>query len=95
MRDNCEFLSFFITEKQFLQLFTFVHNNSIWFQPSLRGQLAERQDQQLRDCLFPEVFMTKMVEVMAAMVSVHNSLSETLHKPAWPPANETSPFTAI
>lgn len=32
---------------------------------------------------------------MAAMVSVHNNLSETLHKPAWPTTNETSSFTAI
>lgn len=45
--------------------------------------------------LFPEVFMTKMVEVMAAMVSVHSSLGGTPHKPVWPPANETSSFTAM
>lgn len=54
--------------------------NSVWFQPSLRGQLAEKQDQQLREC-FLEYSWQKKVEVMAAMVSVHNSLSETPHKP--------------
>lgn len=89
------FFLFFIAEKQFLQLFTFVHSKQCLVSAIFEGS-AGREAGSAAARVFPGVFMTKKrlkwwlpwFLYTIAWVKLHTNR-------AWPPTNETSSFTAI